>query len=190
MTTKTHHHKLPILPFLGIPLHVVSLPNPGMKKQNEPKYAIFNRKFIPKGTNLENRKLQNEPKTWHSRPRLWSFTPARRDVHILAPSKNKTKPILLCGLGASVARKNKTNPISCVFNSKTRITKKTNPIRAQNEPKLFILICVICTTILQFFVFSARSFLCQSVTYFNKVCYDYFKIRENLCLRYLRKPVP
>jgi hypothetical protein len=29
----------------------------------------------------------------------------------------------------------KTNPISLVFNQKTRITKKTNPIRTQIEPK-------------------------------------------------------
>jgi hypothetical protein len=33
-----------------------------MKIQNEPNFTFFNRKFIPKGSNLQNQKLQNKPK--------------------------------------------------------------------------------------------------------------------------------
>ena len=44
-------------------------------------------------TQMENHpKKPNEPKTWHSRPRLWSIIPARRDV-LTITIFYKTKPI-------------------------------------------------------------------------------------------------
>ncbi len=72
-TNPNHHRILPILPpFVFFVYFVVKIQNKPKwkqhpKKQNEPKYALFNRKFIPQGSNLKNlsprdRKLQNEPK--------------------------------------------------------------------------------------------------------------------------------
>jgi hypothetical protein len=81
---------------------------------------------------IPKKRTQFEPKTWHSRPRLWSFTPARRDVLILAPGfwlLQKTKrtqrrsPVPTAGGSVSLesnsnpddrrdSTKNKTNPKS------------------------------------------------------------------------------
>jgi hypothetical protein len=113
MTNQTHHLKLPILsPFVFFVYFVV-------KKQNEPNFP----RFQPKNKDFQKNEPNSNPK-WAKHPASLSFTPARRDVLILAP-----------GFRLLASSKKQNEPNFPFFNRKSNLENLSPRDRkSQNEP--------------------------------------------------------